>query len=865
MTPYRLPRHICPVDYDVTLEATPHKKTFRGRMIITVNVLEPTASMELNAVGIAVHDVTVTTDSNRLSTAHVKAHPDRQTVELVFDSLAPKGRLEISLQFDGTVSHHLNGLYLSTDGADHAIVSQCEATDARAIFPCFDEPHFKATLRWTVITSTDMHVVTNGALVARSERDGLAVFEFSRTPPISSYLAAVAIGVFESTTPRVVGNTPCRILCGPGRIAQTQFALEATTHLLPWFEDYFGCAYHFSKLDQLAVPGFDAGAMENVGAIFYRQSLLLMQRDATSWFALKRIAEVIAHEIAHMWFGNLVTMEWWDDLWLNEAFATWIAFKAVDLWHPEWRMWDDSFESAQSALSADAMEHTHPIFTPVASPDEATEMFDVITYEKGCAVLRMLEKYLGEDTFRSGVRRYMKDFSEGNANRKDLWNVLSTCSDKPVAEMMESWVTQSGLPLVKVTTRTHGRDLVLHFEQKRFFASPKAMGRPNDQRWSIPLAVRFANADGVHDRQLLLRDRETTLRLSSDAPIRWTYANADGMGFYRLQLDDRTLCDVLNNGLRQLCPTERANLLDDQWALVRCGESTISRFMTVLASFRKERDFLVTRALANRLEYIDNFLARDEERPLLRDFIGWLFETQIGSLGFEPKPGESAETTVRRAAVVRLLGATTRNNQILNYAETQQLAEVQNPLSVHPDLARVWIALAAIRGDRPRFDSFVSTFLERQKGHCSPEISGRYLAALGHFEDPDAVEESLRLCLVGTVPQDQTRTVLTPLLWSRHTARRAWTFLRDNWTTLAQRMGSMGIARLVESTGSLPMELRNEVEQFFGNTPVPGAERAIQKALEQLDLRSELITRESQRLSTWLRRDAKHYKDLGED
>jgi puromycin-sensitive aminopeptidase len=849
-TEYRLPRAVLPIDYDVNIDATPKRDAFNGHLVLSAKVVGKTTTLEMNARDLTVTNVTAKSGKKKLI-GRATLEASRETVVLEFDEALPKGALRVELDFEGKLNPNMHGLYLAQDGSERAIVSQCEATDARAIFPCFDEPDLKATLKWTVRTDPKLVVVTNGKPKRIRRVKGRALHEFDRTRIIPTYLAAITIGDLDATKPVKVAGIPSRVLCGKGKLGQTGFAGEITRYVLPWYEDYFGHAYNFQKLDQVAVPGFDAGAMENVGAVFYRQNLLLMQPGATSWAAQKRIAEVVAHELAHQWFGNLVTMKWWDDLWLNEAFATWIAFKTVDLWKPEWRMWDDYLEHKEGALAADALVSTHPIYTPVKSPAEATELFDVITYEKGGSVLRMCESYLGDKKFRSGIRSYMKKFKNKNAAGHDLWDALAKASKEPVGELMQSWVAQEGFPLVTARTEKRGNDTVLKLSQRRFFASKDLMVNPppasRSQLWHIPVVVRH---DGGTER-VLMKSKDLEVKLPANTL--WIYPNAGSTGFYRLELDAQLRRDLVQN-IGALTPAERMSLVEDQWSLVRNGLIGVDAFMDVLAAFQKDADHIVTRSLAGRLAFLETRLVRDADRPALAGFTRWLLGGQLKDLGWEPGAGEGAPVAVRRATVVDALGDLGRDAAVLAEAERRVESEIADPTKVEPNLAGVLVALAALRGDATRFRRFVDIYLARKKAKAAPELQSRYLNALTCFEDASVIPQLHQLCLDGTIPQEQLRLVLVNMISRRASGRATWDFVKKNWAHLGPRVGSMGVSRLVEATGALPVELKDDVQRFFTENPVDEAKRALAKALEAMTLRKELVARESSRLGEWLAR-----------
>ncbi|HWP35285.1 MAG TPA: M1 family metallopeptidase, partial [Thermodesulfobacteriota bacterium] len=847
--------------YAIELEVSPARRTFRGRVTIAARAAAPTREVELHARDLRVVEAVATAGRRRLA-GRPRYHPDRETVVLTFAEPLPRGALTLALAFRGRLDPGLRGLYLARDGRERAIVSQCEATDARAIFPCFDEPDLKATLQWTVRAPADLAVITNGAVARRTvdRRRGTQLVVCRRTPKLPTYLAAVTVGPYAATPVRRVAGTPCRVWAAPGALGQAGFALEVTAFVLPWFERYFGQKYHYRKLDQVAVPGFDAGAMENAGAIFYRKNLLLMDPAAASWRQQKAIAETIAHEISHQWFGNRVTMQWWDDLWLNEAFATWIGTKAVDAWRPEWRLWDEFQADRARALAADALVNTRPIYHPVRSPADAVEMFDVITYEKGGAVLRMLERYLGEEPFRRGIQAYMAAYKDANARGADLWARLAEASGEPVGPLMTSWVTQPGFPVVSVElagpaeagAAADGRPR-LRLTQRRFFADPARAREPNDQRWHVPMVIRYAAGGEVREQRALLVEGSGEVALDASGPLGWLYANADAIGFYRLDPAPPLLEALLTAGLPHLTAAERIALLEDQWALVRNATTDIARFLRVLDAFGAERDFAVVDAVAARLDFLAERLVAEADRPAFARFVARLLGAQLEELGWDPRPGEDEATATRRATVIATLGDAARLPAVLEEAERRQPQEAADPRSVDPNLAGVIVRLAARRGDAARFDAYVATYRARKARQAPPQEANRYLHALAAFEAPALVRRTLELCLEGeVVPQEQLAIMLQQLLQQRAAAAETWAFLKTHWAALEPRLGPLGLNRVIRATTGLPYRLRDDVAAFFAAHPVAEARRALAQALETLDLDEELRRREQARLSAWL-------------
>ncbi len=884
---YRISRDVVPKTYEIDLSTSPRRKGFSGTLHATAQVVRATEVVTLHGRALNVKEAFATLGRRKLP-AKVRIDAAAQTIELRFGEALPKGEVGLTLVYAGTLDVGLNGLYLAKSGAERAIASQCEAAEARAIFPCWDEPDLKASLQWTVRTDPGLAVVTNG--VPRSKRrdpkTGQDVHRFEPTPVISTYLATVTVGHYDSTPVRQVRGTPCRVLAPRGKIEQAAFAEEVTDFVLPWFVDYFAQRYHYGKLDQVALPAFDAGAMENAGAIFYRQQLLLMDEATTSWGGKKAIAETIAHEIAHQWFGNRVTMVWWDDLWLNEAFATWVSHKVVDEWQPSWRIWDDFQSMRRHAMALDALETTHPIYTEVESPGQATEMFDAITYYKGCCILRQLEAWIGAEPFRDGLRAYLKRFKDRNARGQDLWASLGATAGVDVARVATSWTEQEGLPLISIDASERGDRTVVRLSQRRFFSRPAAMEAKDSQRWAIPVQLRWSDGTSVHTERLLL----DTERLEHELPGRaaWIHGNAEGIGFYRAELSRELLqrladarrasaaepqrgaglpskqgapasdgnrpWEAVPHGGGSLTPVERQVLLDDLWAMVLCGRASIDAFLDLLATYRGEEDYVVLEALVGRLDALVHRLAAKSDLPRLRAFVAHLLSPALAKLGWEPEAGEDPARASARAVVVSGLGDLARDPSALRQAAALAEREREAPASVDANLAAVVVRLTGLRGDQGTLQTFVEEFERRRSRQASPEEQLRYLGGLASFERPAQARAILELSLTDAVPQESMIALLRPLLARPATTALTWTFLQERWEAIVSRAGLMQISRLVEGLGALPLSRRRQVESFFQAHPVEEARRALRQALEEMELRDELRRREAPRLSAWLAR-----------
>lgn len=835
----RLPRQVWPARYDIELNADPERSEFEGRVTIAVQVQKAVRSIDLHARGLLVFAPTVLASGQRRP-VQLEGLRDHEIVRLHVDPPLDPGPAELTLRFGGSLSAGMHGLYLASDGQTRAIASQCEATDARAIFPCFDEPEFKARLAWTVRAPKNQVVLANGP-VHSIEDDGAAkVWRFAATEPVSSYLAALTIGPYEGTEVTEVSGVPVQVWTTPGKRAQAGFAHRFTERLIPWYEAYFGVPYPYAKYDQVAVPGFDAGAMENVGLVLFRQNLLLMDPATASWNQEKLVAKVIAHELAHMWFGNLVTMKWWDDLWLNEAFAEWFAHKATHAVAPSYFVWNDFQSDKNRALVDDALPTTHAVYTKVRTPEDALEMFDIITYQKGCAVMRMLEHFLGDERFRAGIRTYMKAFSQRNADGDDLWRHLGRASKQPVGPLMRTWIDQPGFPLVTV-----GADgPTLHLRQHRFFSRPGS--EDSGQIWNVPMVVRFEDDEGLKTHRFIFDGAAGQERLPARGALRWCYPNASEIGFYRVQLEDPLLDGLLDRGRDHLETVEKMGFIEDQWALVRSGHRPIERFVPVLDSFAETRDHNVARAVVDRYGALDGLLERSgekEARAELHRRIAELFWPHIHLLGYEPRADEPQNDVQLRALAIYAVAGLAGHPEAIRACEMWADREREDPPSVDANLAGTFLAVAARYGDADRYNLWVETYRSRKAGGAPPQAVLRYLYTLSAFRNEALVERTLAHLGDGLVPQESLGTVLAQLFQNPDGRDAAWDHLKAHWPEIRDGVGDMGLSRVVEAVGRLDSHRRPDVVRFFEDHAPRAAERALARGLESMDQREELSRR----------------------
>ena len=588
--PYRLPRQIVPNRYELRLDLDLEGLSFQGHAKIEVEVVEPISALLLNAAELEIGTVTFVGESGEIEVPDVSYDEKYERASLNLAEKASPGFYTVEIAYTGSINDQLRGLYRSVytdaEGNDHTIAtSQCQATDARRVLPCWDEPDFKATFKTTIVAPHGLEAYSNGKELARTVlADGRVEFEFAETMPMSTYLLAFTVGPFEATDPVDFRGVPTRIIVPVGNLALTEYALDAAVWCLEYLSDYYDIPYPGDKLDHIAIPDFAAGAMENVGLITYRDQYLIVDPNKATQAELERRIEVIAHEIAHQWFGNLVTLRWWEGAWLNEAFATFMEEKAVDACRPEWNRWLSFQVGAKAwAHGTDHLASTRPIEFEVQSPAEVDGMFDSITYGKGSAVLRQLEQFIGEEPFRRGVGSYLRKHSYSNAETSDLWEGLDEASEWPVGSIMNTWVYQKGLPQVDVS-RTDGG---IRLNQTRFFVIPDDS---DTTIWQVPTIIR-GSADGVSfERKVLLTEAEATVEI--EGKIDLVLVNAGGHGFYRTRYSDEMATDILEH-LDQLEPIERQTLVDDAKALMQSGQVPTSSYLNLIQGFGGEDEWAV--------------------------------------------------------------------------------------------------------------------------------------------------------------------------------------------------------------------------------------------------------------------------------
>ena len=610
----RLPNDATPSHYDLSFDVDLAKARFGGRETIRVDLPRATRAVTLNAAEITFREVTIES-AGATQTATVALDEGRQMATLRVPRPLAKGPAQIHISYDGILNDKLRGFYLSTEKEQRYAVTQFEATDARRAFPGFDEPAYKATFDVSLTIDRRDTAISNGKVVSDTPSvDGARhTVKFATTPKMSTYLVALAVGQFACVEGSAE-SVPIRICSVEGKQEMGRIALDMAQQILKFYNTYFTIKYPYGKLDVLAVPDFAAGAMENTAAIFYRERELLVDSRDASLAVRKRIAQVLAHEMAHQWFGDLVTMKWWDDIWLNEGFANWMETRPLASIRPDWNIPVDEAIDNQAALGVDALRTTHPIHAAVETPAQIDEAFDTITYEKGASVLRMVEGYVGPDTFRKGINAYLQAHAYGNATSQDFWTTMTSASGKAIDRILPSFINQPGAPLLEVSLQCVNNRAQLDISQQRFFLDPAAAQTRSAERWQIPVCVKTAGGGGGCD---LIADNKQTLSLES-ACVPWVFANAGAQGYYRTAYSAETLRGLTPRIQEVLSAPERLSLSGDEWALVRAGRHTAADYLRLAAGFATEHTNGVLSGITDRFDTVDQYLTTADTRPRFR-------------------------------------------------------------------------------------------------------------------------------------------------------------------------------------------------------------------------------------------------------
>ena len=851
-----LPAHVKPSKYRMTLQPDLGTFTFTGEQTIDIDINVPTARIMLNAAELEISEVTLRRNGTSLPVCSVSLDEDSETATLDFGQVLAQGPAHLDMKFTGILNDRLVGFYRSeyqdAEGQTrHLATTQFEATDARRAFPCWDEPAQKAVFDVTLVFDDSLEAVSNTPIVEESSpASGLKSVRFGETPIMSTYLLAFVVGDIVSVKADAAGGTTVGVWTTRGKENQAGFALDTSVKLLGYFNEYFGIPYPLPKLDHIAIPDFAAGAMENWGCVTYRETALLVDPDNSSAGTRQRVAGVVAHEMAHMWFGDLVTMEWWDDLWLNESFASWMGTKAVDWLFPDWEMWTQFVNmDTNRALSLDGLKNSHPIEQEVKNPAEVSQLFDAISYSKGGSVLRMLENFLTPDVFQKGLYRYLKANEYGNARTQDLWAALEEESGLPVTSIMDSWVKQTGYPVLQINADRRSDGVQVSVSQERFvYDHLLGEEEPNPEVWQVPVSV---SAPGDAIASTVMEGKEAVITVQAPRPSEdWYKVNADQTGFYRVNYtsdDWQRLAPAISAA--ELPATDRLGIQNDAYALSRAGLLPVTQFLELAGSYAGETDASVWSDLASNLRDIEQLIAGEPVHPAYQRFGRELFGPAARRAGWTPRPQDGHLDSLLRSTVLGQSGSY-GDSETLSQASDLFRQYLENPEAVHPDLRGIVFSLAAQAGDRTTYDQLWE--LEERTGMQEEKI--RLLLAMSRFQDVGLLNEALESSLSARVRSQDTITVVASVAANPVGREPAWEFVKSNWAEFDRRYGGggFGLMRLVSIANSFTTEERKaDVENFFTENPAPAAERTIRQALERMSLNIRWVELNRPALNSW--------------
>jgi aminopeptidase N len=840
----RLSGNVAPEHYTLWFAPDLATATFRGRESIRVQVRASTPTVTLHAAEIEFDEVSIEAGGVN-QPARVTLDPRTETATFTVPRSIPAGRATIHVRYRGILNDKLRGFYLSRANGRRYAVTQLEATDARRAFPSFDEPTYKATFELSMMIDTADAAISNGAQISDTPgpEPGKHTLVFATTPKMSSYLVAMVVGDFVCRSGASDG-TSIRVCSTPDKLGLTAYALEAAEHQLAFYNDYFGIRYPFGKLDIIAVPDFAAGAMENVGAIIFRERSLLVDPARASFNAQKGVASIISHEIAHQWFGNLVTMKWWNDIWLNEGFATWIASRPLAAWRPSWNVQLDDATDTQSALGLDALRSTRAIRIDVETPEEINQVFDGIAYEKTAGVLRMLEAYVGPEAFRKGIRSYLETFAYSNAAGEDFWGEMTRVTGRPVDRILRAFVEQAGAPVVSVQTRCTGAVMETTLEQERFVGAT-VVAQPDARVWTIPVC--FKRGTGQANCEVLDQPRRTIQTSACGAA---TFANAGSRGYYFTEYAPEAVRELVR-GAADLAPVERLSLLADEWWMVRAGRHDIGVYLDLADGLANDNTAVVSDTLATRLAFIGEYLVARDQQARWQRWIRERFGPALEGLGLPGDPRDTDERQSRRAELLGLVAGTGNDPALQRRIGELANAYLSNPASLSGTLAPVVLRLAAASGDAALYDRYLGRL---ETLAAQPEEYYRFFNALSSFSEPALVQRTLDFAISPAVRTQDTATLLAGLMSRPASRDAAWAFVQAQWPALTQKLGTFqGIPTIVGSLGGFcSTERAAEVRQFFERNAVRFAERTLRQALERIESCTLLRDRQSPAVEAWL-------------
>lgn len=856
-----LPKNVKPTHYDLTLEPDFETFKYEGTVVIDFDVVEDTTSIALNTVDLEIHETIVKTDDLTLSSPKLDYTKDTQTTTISLDQTIPAGKkVKLTQRFTGILNDEMAGFYRSSykdqDGKERYLATtQMEATDARRAFPCLDEPALKATFTVTLIADHDKVCLSNMDVASEKDVDSKITGKkrkavtYNKTPIMSTYLLAFVIGDLQSYETNKF-RVPIKVYCTPDQnIEHAVFSAELAAQTLEFYETQFGSKYPLPKMDMVAVPDFAAGAMENWGLITYRVVDLLLDEKTSSANTKKRVAEVVQHELAHQWFGNLVTMDFWDGLWLKEGFATWMSWYSSNVFYPEWRIWEGYLnDDLRSALSLDSLRSSHPIEVPVKRADEVNQIFDAISYEKGSCVLRMLSKYLGEDIFLEGVRRYLDRHAYSNTNTSDLWAALSEASGKDVERVAGIWTRKVGFPVVAVTEDE--KSGTIHVKQNRFLRTADV--KPEEDEVLYPVFLNLKTKDGIQE-DLALNTREADFQVSD---FDFFKVNSGHSGIYRTSYTTERLTKLGENAKAGLLGVEdRAGMIADAGALAAAGYQKTSGLLSLFKAFDLESEYIVWDELTLRVRALrDAWIFEDSKTTdALRAFQRNLVSKKANEIGWDITDKDDFNT--QRLKALMFGAAAMAGDETTKAAAFELFAKFisGDREAVQPNLRASVFGIVLTYGGEAEYNAMVKEY-ETAKQSSERNTA---LRSLGFASDPKLIQRTLAYALSKEVKLQDLYQPISALRGHKDGIVALWEWLKTNWDELTRRMPSgmsmMGDVVAMSTASFTRDEQVAEVKKFFSERSTKGFELELAQSLDAIEAKRKWLARDSKDVEAWLK------------
>ncbi|CAD5123517.1 DgyrCDS11856 [Dimorphilus gyrociliatus] len=848
----RLPKDVVPENY--VLELTPHLSnfTFDGKQEIAIEVKNETSSITMNSCDIEIKDVWFECNGLSIKSGiRTTLNNEEETVKFEFDSKLPKGRGKLGMTFIGQLNDKLKGFYrnkyFTSSGEErYGAVTQFESTDARRAFPCWDEPAVKATFEVQMTVPKDLVALSNMPEKHCEVGEKTKTIQYEKTPVMSTYLLAFIVGEYDKIEAKDEDGVLVRVFTPVGKSEQGKYALNVAVKTLPFYKKYFNISYPLPKIDLIAIDDFAAGAMENWGLVTYRETALLIDPVNSSSASKQWVALVVGHELAHQWFGNLVTMEWWTDLWLNEGFASWIEYLCVDHCFPDFDIWTQfASNDFSKALDLDALKSSHPIQVEVGHPAEVDEIFDAISYCKGASVIRMLNDYIGDEHFRTGLYNYLTKHKYENTVTADLWKALGDASGKPVDQIMSTYTKQMGFPIISVDEKREGSKRILHLKQSKFTAD----GSTDDSKWLVPINIGSSSSSKpIH--QFVLEEKETVITLDNVSPDDWIKLNMGHVGFYRVQYSESMLNALLPSiKSMTLSARDRLGLQNDAFALARAGAISTVDALKIASAYQNETNYTVWNDLSTNLSSVSLLLQYTDYHDLMKAFTRKLYNPICDSLGWDSVEGEGHLTSMLRSLVIGKLGRA---------GEPKVIAEAKRRFKLHcssdtkmaADLRKAVYTTVLTDGTSEVMDAMMKLFNDADMH----EEKERIMRSLGAVSSPELIDRVLNFSISKDVRSQDTVFVIRGTGGSVVGREGAWNFIKNNWKKLYEMYeGGFLLNHLARVPESFADEDKvADVKKFFEVNGAPSIKRSVDQSIENILLNKAQLARDNDALKKYL-------------